>query len=306
MKLSLVSIVISAIAVADKVQSADDEVVSLLQHSARPIRKVDDSVEVAAAAAAPPTGTQERIRARRDARALKRASGDVTATPAQVEARRARRRAKRQARREGHVAGQRHFNDGGACDTCATVCEELFQDTFKACMISEDCQPWQKEDGDTSDKCKRRCDRVGNWKREPCNRLCECDGSVIEAPPAALAQTKTQWVNGIHRCRDAEVGMISGCTTVAVEPGSFAFDSIGKCARAAVDSAADTFNFYRTSKQFGKCTLKKCGTANLLLERAPAETDTPAGRGNWKVFSTYCDAPAEADRSNSGQDESSR
>jgi len=299
MKLTLVSIVITAlsVSVAEKVQSVEDEVVSLLQHSARPIRKVDESTEVQEAV--PPPGAQARIRARRDAR--QRGSTEYSA--AQLERRRARRRAKKLARREAHAAGQRHFEDGGSCDTCAAVCEELFQDTFKSCMISEDCQPWQKEDGDTSDKCKRRCDRVGNWKREPCNRMCECDGTTANT---ALAQTTSHWLNGIHRCRDSEIGMISDCTTVAEEPGAYAFDSIRKCSQAAVERGADTFNFYRTSKQFGKCTLKNCGSSDLKLVQAPHNPDAPAGRGNWKVFSTFCDAPAESDRGMSGQDDSSR
>jgi len=300
MKVAVVSIVISAAfagSVAETVQSVEEDAVSLLQHSARPIHMNVQSTDVHGKA--PPPGTSERIRARRDA---KQRSGRVL-TAEQLEARKARRRAKRQAQREAHEASRRHFEDGGECDTCAAVCEELFQDVFKSCMISEGCRPWQKEDGNTADKCKRRCDRVGNWKREPCMRMCECDGTTAST---ALAQTTSHWLNGIHRCRDSEIGMISDCPTVAEEPESYAYDSIKKCSEAAVESGADTFNFYRTSKQFGKCTLKHCGSSDLRLVQAPPNPDAPAGRGSWKVFSTFCDAPPEADRGFSGQDPSSR
>jgi len=298
MKTTLLSLVISAVSIsaAEHAQSAEDDAMSLLQHSARPVRKMDDSAE--AVAAAPPAGTQERIRARRDSQR----DSDRVYTPEQIELRKARRKAKREARRQGHLAGARHFGDGGECDTCLVACEELFQDTFKACMLQENCQPWQKEDGPTSDKCKRRCDRVGNWKREPCNRLCECDGGA----ETSLVETTDHWANGLHRCRDSPIGMISDCATLSEEPTSFGYDSIKKCSKAAVETGADTFNFYRTSKQFGKCTLKTCGSSDLKLINAEKEENNPAGRGSWKVFSTYCAAPPVADRSVTGSDENSR
>jgi len=302
MKFTLLSAVVSAVCVAsaEKLQTDDDVVVSLLQHSARPIHKVDGSAEGAVADI--PVDQAERIRARR---ARKRLAGDADITPERLAARKARRLAKRQTRREAHIANQRHFGDGGPCDTCLQECEELFQTTFRGCMISEECQPWEKEDGATSDKCKKRCDRVANWKREPCNRLCECDNPV---PAPALVETQKEvWADAIHRCRVAERGMISDCPTVAAEATSFAFDSIKKCAKASVAAGADTFNFFRTSKQFGRCTLKNCGSGDLKLINAPADPEaTPAGRGNWKVFSTYCPAPPVAERSNTGQDDTSR
>ena len=185
MKLTVVSIVISALSVAaaEKLQAVDDEVVSLLQHSARPIRKVDESTEVQESV--PPAGTRERIRARREAKR----NSDKVYTAEQLEARKARRRAKRLARRQAHAAGQRHFEDGGTCDTCMAVCEELFQDTFKGCMISEGCQPWQKEDGDTSDKCKRRCDRVANWRG---SRAIDCVNAMEVLPHPALPWRRRQ------------------------------------------------------------------------------------------------------------------
>lgn len=303
MKFTLISAVISAVcsASAEKLQPEDDVVVSLLQHSARPIHKVDGSVDVAVADI--PLDQAERIRARR---ARKRLNADQPVTPEQLARRKARRLAKRQTRREAHIAKQRHFGDGGPCDLCLAECEELFQTTFHECMIEEGCQPWEKEDGATSDKCKKRCDRVGNWKREPCNRLCECDNPVPAAVPA-LVETTAHWADGIHRCREAERGLISDCPTVAAEATSYAFDSIKKCAKASVEAGADTFNFFRTSKQFGRCTLKNCGSGDLKLINAPADPDeTPAGRGNWKVFSSYCPAPPVDERSITGQDDSSR
>jgi len=261
----------------------DQSIVSLLQHSvSRTFTKISE----------PPPDAVERIRARRQAR---RSNPNFSvASDAQRERRRARRAAKRQAHAEGKAAGQRHFDDSGSCDICLAKCEEVFNDVFKQCMIDRECRPWQKEDGPTSDKCMKRCERASSWQRTPCNRNCVCDAdnlALYEAKAETVSTVQSDWAGGRHRCRSAELGQISNCQAVAEDRESRAYDSIHKCANAAEEAGADTFNFYRTAKEYGKCDLKNCGSADLLLITAPAEPEVPAGRGNWKVFSTYCDAP---------------
>jgi len=48
------------------------------------------------------------------------------------------------------------------------------------------------------------------------------------------------------------------------------------------------------------------GNGDLEIGVALPQPEAPAGRGNWKVFSTLCTAPAVEDRSETGPDESSR
>jgi len=378
----------------------DESGMSLLQHSARPIRKANENLDDPPGP--PPPGVAERQAARREARRAQRVAGAQwedsgvadgeaarNASPAQIERRRARRQAKRQAKRAGHAAATRHFADGGECDTCAAKCTALFNDEFKTCMIREDCQPWTKEDGAPPDKCARRCDRGGNWLREPCIRKCECDVDLIGATSAvtktssqkteADLQKKVQdleasksnsqkteadllkkvndleasksnsqkteadllkkvkdlegshtssgkesekqlndlktkskntdnydWADAHHRCKAVPIGSMSGCTSLAEDANSPAYDSIKKCAKAAVDAGADTFNFYRTSKEYAKCSLRQCGSGDLQVTRAPPSAEPPAGHGNWKVFSTFCLAPPIDQRDDNGEDTTSR
>lgn len=275
--------------------SAEDEaVLSLLQHKVRPIHEVAEAVNVDT----PPEDAMDRIRARREAR---KKNPNRTLTPEQQAKRKARRAAKRQAHATAKAAGTRSFGDNENCDTCLGKCEELFLDVYKQCMIDGECRPWQKEDGPSATVCKKRCDRTANWQRAPCNRKCICDSdnlSLADANAATLSEV--QWVGGRHRCRDAPIGQISDCTTVAKDRESMAYDSIHKCAKAAEEANADTFNFYRTSKEFGKCDLKNCGSEDLKLIVSPGEPDSPAGHGDWKVFSSYCSAPPIEDRNFAG------
>lgn len=299
MKVVLLAYVVTLVNAASNIVEAveDESVMSLLQHSARPINKIanDDMADV------PPADAVERIRARRDA---KKKNPNRTLTRQQKERRKARRAAKRQAHAQAKAAGQRHFDDSATCDICLAKCGELFQDIFKQCMIDAECRPWQKEDGPSATKCKKRCDRMGNWQRAPCNRKCVCDAdglSLAETNDETQSEVQPHWVGGRHRCRDAPIGQISDCTTVATDRESIAYDSIHKCAKAAEAVNADTFNFYRTAKEFGKCDLKNCGSADLKLIVSPAEAEVPAGHGGWKVFSSFCAAPPESERNFNGE-----
>jgi len=166
-------------------------------------------------------------------------------------------------------------------------------------MISQNCRPWQKEDGPTADKCKNRCDRTANWRREPCIRECQCDVDLLEG------ESSETWVNGLHRCRDVALGESSLCEEIAAGETE-EFDSIKKCAQKAVDAGGDTFNFYRTSKEFGKCSVRRCGSADLQIGAGPRLPEAPAGRGTWKTFSTFCAAPPLDEQHNTGADDSSR
>jgi len=281
--------------------------VSLLQHQVRPVRKQDDVLDDPPGP--PPPGVAERFAARREQRRAERQAGRGPSdlSPQQLERRRARRRAKRQAKRAAHAAGQAHFNDGGTCDTCAAKCTAIFTDEFKQCIIRENCRPWQKEDGTAADKCQRRCDRSANWLREPCIRGCQCDVDLLGSTAKTQKISKqAKWAEGHHRCRAVPLGSMSTCTSIAEHADSSQFDSIKKCAKAAVQAGANTFNFYRTSKEFAKCSLRRCAGGDLEVQVAPPEAEAPAGRGTWKVFSTFCTAPAPEDRSETGSDESSR
>jgi len=273
----------------------EDPGVSLLQHSVRTIRKVEDPP------GAPPPGVEARQAARREARKVDRAAGRTSSdlSPEKLERQRARRLARRTAKREAHAAGQAHFNDGGTCDTCAAHCNGLFSEVFENCMITENCQPWQKEDGPSADKCKNRCDRTANWRREPCIRGCQCDVDLLET------KESDTWADGLHRCRDFAMGQTSECEEIA-SGDSPQFDSIKKCAEQTVDAGGDTFNFYRTSKEFGKCSVRRCGSADLKVGVGPRIAEAPAGRGTWKVFSSFCTAPPQIEQSNTGTDQSSR
>lgn len=287
---------LSALSLAFSDQVVQDEAgVSLLQHSVRTIRKVEDPPGV------PPPGVAERQAARREARKAARVAGrSPSDLPAdKLERRQNRRLARRVAKREAHAAGAAHFNDGGSCDTCAAHCTGLFEEVFQSCMISENCQPWQKEDGPTADKCKKRCDRTANWRREPCIRGCQCDVDLL-----ATKESHT-WASGLHRCQEVPLGQTSECDEVA-SGDTAQYDSIKKCAKQAVDAGADTFNFYRTSKEFGKCSVRHCGSADLKIGVGPRVAEAPAGRGTWKTFSTYCRAPAQVEQSGTGPDQSSR
>lgn len=273
-----------------------------MQHSVRTIRKVDDPP------GPPPPGVAERFAARRERRRAERAAGRSPSdlSPQQLERRRARRRAKRQAKRQARASGQAHFNDGGACDTCAAKCTAIFNDEFKECMIRENCQPWQKEDGAAAGKCAKRCDRSANWLREPCIRECQCDVDLLGRGSKTIKKSDEFWAEGHHRCRAVPLGSMSSCTSIAEHTDSSQYDSIKKCAKAAVQAGANTFNFFRTSKEFGKCSLRQCSGGDLQAVVAPPPTEAPAGRGNWKVFSTFCDAPTVDQRNDNGADESSR
>jgi len=74
----------------------------------------------------------------------------------------------------------------------------------------------------------------------------------------------------------------------------------GLC-EAAAEGNADTFNFYNTAKEFGKCDLLNCGSADLKLITPPPEPESPAGRGNWRVFSTFCEASPPEERNFDGE-----
>ena len=171
-------------------------------------------------------------------------------------------------------------------------------------MIREECQPWLKEDGPAADNCQKRCDRSANWKREPCIRACQCDVDLIGR--YAQAEKKADWAEGHHRCRAVPLGSMSTCTSITEHVNSAQFDSIKKCARAAVQAGANTFNFYRTSKEWGKCSLRQCNSGDLQVQPAPLSAEAPAGHGTWKVFSTFCDAPPVEEWDNNGEDQSSR
>jgi len=281
----------------------DESGVSLLQHNVRTIRKtvVEDPP------GPPPPGVAERIAARRESRRAERAAGREpnNLSPEQVERRRARRRAKRQAKRAAQAAGQAHFNDGGSCDTCAAKCTAIFDDEYKDCIVDEGCRPWQKEDGPAADKCNKRCDSRANWLREPCIRGCQCDVDLL-GRVTKVTDKKADWAEGHHRCRSAPLGAISTCTSIALHENSPHYDSIKKCAKAAVQSGSNTFNFFRTSKEWSKCSLVQCTGGDLKIANAPPSDEAPAGRGTWKVFSTFCDAPPAAQRSDTGNDDSSR
>lgn len=285
MKVASLACLIAVSASADVIDVAADASVSLLQHSARTIQKSSELVEE------PPPEAVERMRARRRAR---RAHPNFQLSDVQQARRKARRAAKRQGHAEGKRAGQRHFGDGSSCDLCLAKCSELFEDIFKECMIDRECRPWQKEDGPSSDKCIKRCDRAANWQRTPCNRNCMCDAdelALFEARAEVKSEVEIEWVGSRHRCRDAAIGQVSDCATIAQDRESIQYDSIQKCAKAAEDANADTFNFYRTAKEYGKCDLKNCGSEDLKLVTAAAEPEVPAGHGGWKVFSTFCAAP---------------
>lgn len=284
----------------------DEAGVSLLQHSVRTIRKIEDPP------GAPPPGVASRQAARREARKISRAAGrepsDVPA--AQLERRRARRSARRAAKKAAHAAGNAHFNDGAACDTCASHCTSLFTEVFESCMVSENCQPWQKEDGPTADKCKNRCDRTANWRREPCIRECQCDVDLLESKKDVdllesnenvdlsarqenldlmESQLSEKWVDGLHRCQDIVLGETSLCPEIQFGDTE-EFDSIKKCAKKTADAGGDTFNFYRTAKEFAKCSIRQCRSADLKTGAGPTLAESPAGRGTWKTFSSFCAA----------------
>ena len=133
MKLVSLVVTLAGATVFSEELVADDSVVSLLQHSVRTIRKVEEAVEDPPGP--PPPGAAERIAARREQRRAQRAAGrggPSDLNPEQLERRRARRRARRQAKRAAQAAGQAHFNDGGTCDTCAAKCTAIFDDSSRA------------------------------------------------------------------------------------------------------------------------------------------------------------------------------
>jgi len=238
----------------------DESGVSLLQHSVRTIRKVDEVVEDPPGP--PPAGVAARLANRRAQRRARRQAGRAEAqqdlSPEQIERRRARRQAKRQAKRAAHAAGTAHFNDGGVCDTCAAKCTAIFDDEFKDCLVREQCRPWLKEDGKAADVCQRRCDRAANWLREPCIRDCQCDVDLLgKSKVSKTIKQHDEWAEGHHRCRIVPLGSMSTCTSIAEHDGAMQYDSIKKCAKAAVQSGANTFNFYRTSKEYAKCSLRQ-------------------------------------------------
>jgi len=306
--MKLVALFAAVVGVICSEEVVDESGVSLLQHSVRTIRKAEEIVEDPPGP--PPPGVAERIAARREQRRAERAAGrdPSNLSPDQIERRRARRRAKRQAKRAAQAAGEAHFNDGGTCDTCAAKCTAIFNDEYKDCVIREGCRPWLKEDGNAADKCNKRCDRSANWLREPCIRACQCDVDLLgrDAKIIKKADKKANWAEGHHRCRSAPLGSVSTCTSIADHVNSPQYDSIKKCAKAAVQAGANTFNFFRTSKEWGKCSLVQCTSGDLKLQNAPPSPEAPAGRGTWKVFSTFCDAPPVDQRSDTGSDESSR
>lgn len=302
-----VAVVLSLVGVVCCQDVVDESGMSLLQHSVRTIRKVEDAVDDPPGP--PPPGVAERFAARRERRRAERQAGRVPSTlsPEQLERRRARRQAKRQAKRAAHAAGQAHFNDGGTCDTCAAKCTAIFDDEYKECIIRENCRPWQKEDGSAADKCQKRCDRSANWLREPCIRGCQCDVDLLgRTTKSTNLNQHGKWAEGHHRCRAVPLGSISTCTSIAEHADATQYDSIKKCAKAAVQAGANTFNFYRTSKEFAKCSLRQCTGGDLEVQVAPPAAEAPAGRGTWKVFSSLCTAPAPEDRSDTGPDDSSR
>lgn len=307
--MKLFALFASVVGVICSEEVVDESGVSLLQHSVRTIRKVEEVVDDPPGP--PPPGVAERIAARREQRRQDRAANRVTPqsdlSPEQVERRRARRRARRQAKRAAQAAGQAHFNDGGDCDTCAAKCTAIFQDEFKSCIVRENCQPWTKEDGAAVGKCQNRCDRSANWLREPCIRACQCDVDLIGREAKVTKKVKkVDWAEGHHRCRSVPLGSMSTCTSISEHENTPQFDSIKKCAKAAVQSGANTFNYYRTSKEWAKCSLRQCSSGDLQIAPASPMSEAPAGRGTWKVFSTFCDAPPEDQRSETGTDESSR
>jgi len=275
----------------------DQSTMSLLQHNVRKMPKSSGHSSGDQTSEEVPPEKLERIRARRQAR---RSNPDRQLSDAQKARRKQRRAAKRQAAAAGKAAGTRHFNDGASCDVCFTKCEEVFNDFFKQCMIDRQCRPWQKEDGPASDKCVKRCLRAGEWQRTPCNRACRCDGPEMSLSETSAA-VEAVWVGERHRCRDVPMGQISNCATLEQDRDDPAHDSIKKCAKAAEEKGADTFNFYRTAMEYGKCDLKNCGSADLQLITPPREVDVPAGRGDWKVFSTFCSEAPEDDKNFNGK-----
>lgn len=306
--MKLVALFASVVGVICTEEVVDESGVSLLQRSVRTIRKAEEVVDDPPGP--PPPGVAQRQAARREQRRLARAAGRGPSdlSPEQLERRRARRRARRQARRAAQAAGQANFGDGGTCDTCASKCTAIFNDEFKECIIREGCQPWEKEDGPAVGKCQKRCDRSANWLREPCIRACNCDALLIEgnAKTTKKVDKKVTWAEGHHRCRAVPLGSVSTCTEIGNHENNPQFDSIKKCAKAAVQSGANTFNFYRTSKEWGKCSLRQCVGGDLQIGPSEKKAEAPAGRGTWKVFSTFCDAPPADQQSETGGDESSR
>lgn len=307
--MKLVALFVSLVGVALSEEVVDDSVVSLLQHSVRTIRKTEEAVQDPPGP--PPPGVIDRVAARRAQRRAEREAGrgPSTLSPEQLERRRARRRAKRQAKRAAQAAGQAHFNDGGTCDTCAAKCTGIFRDEYEQCIEREKCRPWLKEDGSASSNCQRRCDRSANWLREPCIRACNCDVDLLAnsalATKKSVKKATDSWAEGHHRCRHIPLGTKSTCVPIAEHSNSPQFDSIKKCARAAVQAGANTFNYFRTGKEWAKCDLRQCTSGDLQAQ--PALTaEAPAGRGNWKVFSTFCEAPPADQQDNNGPDESSR
>jgi len=301
-----VGFLLSIVGVVCSEDVVDESGVSLLQHNVRTIRKTEAAVDDPPGP--PPAGVAERQAARRERRraarqaARQEGGGPSNLSPERLEIRRSRRRAKRQAKRRAHAAGQAHFNDGGTCDTCAAHCTAIFNDEIKECLIREGCRPWLKEDGAADvEKCNKRCDRSANWLREPCIRACQCDVDLLGSAKASKKTTQhVDWAEGHHRCRAVPLGSISTCPSVAEHADSTQYDSIKKCAKAAAQAGANTFNFYRTSKEFGKCSLRECSGGDLQASVGPREPEAPAGRGTWKVFSTFCDAAAEGQRHDTG------
>jgi len=305
--MKLIALFASVVGVICSEEVADESGVSLLQHSVHPIRKAEAVVE--APPGPPPPGVADRIAARREQRRADRAANRVPTdlSPEQLERRRARRRARKQAKKAAQAAGQAHFNDGGDCDTCAAKCAAIFQDEFKGCIIREGCQPWAKEDGAAVGKCQKRCDRSANWLREPCIRACQCDVDLIANEAKVTKKVKkVNWAEGHHRCRSVPLGSASSCTSISEHENSPQYDSVKKCAKAAVQSGANTFNYYRTSKEWAKCSLRQCTGGDLQIAPAAPTAEAPAGHGTWKVFSTLCDAPPADAQSDTGSDESSR
>lgn len=304
---------------ANAVQAVVDDgeyALSLLQHSAQPYRKAEkhetglDPADEARIAA---RFEKERRKGQR-----RRESGVQPS-----DAKKQKRKQRLQAKKAGLDAGTRFFGDQADCDKCRFKCSLLFEATYKQCMIDGRCQPWQKEDGPNADKCNQRCDTSANRKRAPCVRKCFCAAGLsasliednakitskvnLELAAEAKEEEHISWANGIHRCLDVPVGeQVSGCQQVAFDNESASYDSIRKCARAAVEANADTFNFFQASVEFARCDLRNCGSGNLQLGAAPAPETAPAGHGNWKVFSTFCAAKPEGQRSLTGPDDSSR
>merc|ERR1712032_618710 len=264
------------------------------QHSAQPVRKAErEKLDPA---------EEERISARFE-KNRRQAQRRKEAGVQPSDAKKQKRRQKMQQKKSQLAAGNRQFGDDADCDKCRFKCSALFEATYKQCMIDGRCQPWDKEDGDSSDKCMARCDTAANRKRIPCVRKCFCAAS----PEVSLAEITAKvndelaadakeedhisWANGIHRCRNAGIGeFVSQCQQLEMDEMSVKYDSIKKCAKAAADASADTFNFFQASVEFAKCDIRSCGSDNLQLAAAPPPPTAPAGHGNWKVFSTYCPA----------------